>query len=115
MSHMSTEEFLEIMDDKCRVIGTVIRQEAERANYITQNVLVFVFTQDRHLWIQKRPMSKKHFPGMWDISACGGMLKGEQPQQSAHREQKEEMGFSSDLRFVETFLNEFPGEDGSQR
>ena len=91
----------------------LIREEAERDNHLTQNVLVFMFTPEGDIWMQKRPMSKKHFPGLWDISACGGIVKGETPEISVQRELKEEMGFTNEVLFVEKFLNEFPSGSGS--
>lgn len=112
---MSENEIIDVVDGDGKIIKTITRAEAERDNHTTQNVLVFVFTPRDSVWIQKRPMHKKHFPGLWDVSACGNLLSGETPQQGAEREQLEEMGFLSQLHFAESFFNEFTGEDGSLR
>lgn len=112
---MSDDEKLEIVDEYGTSLGIVTREEAELKNHITQNVLVFVFTPEGKIWIQKRPTTKKHYPGLWDISACGGIVFGETPNLSAQRETQEEMGITCELHFVEKFLNEFKGEDGSKR
>ena len=112
---MSDFEQVDILDSEGRVTGTMSRAEAEQDNHTTQNVLIFVFNSKDEVWIQKRPMSKKHYPGLWDISACGGIVSGEKPSLAASREQLEEMGFSCPLRHIETFLNIFPAEDGSER
>lgn len=112
---MSDNEKLEIVDEYGTPLGIVTREEAESKNHITQNVLVFVFTPQGKIWIQKRPTTKKHYPGLWDISACGGIVVGETPLISAQRETQEEMGITCELHFVEKFLNEFKGEDGSRR
>lgn len=79
---------------------------------MTQNVLVFVFNSLGKVWIHRRPDNKRYHPGLWDISACGGIISGETPLQAAHREQEEEMGITCDLTHVDTFLNSFPSEDG---
>ncbi|MEK7519078.1 MAG: NUDIX domain-containing protein [Patescibacteria group bacterium] len=92
---------------------TVTREEAERDNHTTPNALMFIFTPKGAVWVQKRAKTKKHFPGLWDISACGGIVHGEKPEVSAQREMEEEMGFTCPLHFVEFFFNEFPGEHGS--
>jgi len=115
MRYMSDDEKLEIVDEQGNPLGIVTREEAERKNHITQNVLVFVFTQEGKIWAQKRPLSKKHYPGLWDISACGGIVFGEMPNLSALRETQEEMGITCELHFVDKFLNQFKGEDGSKR
>jgi isopentenyl-diphosphate delta-isomerase len=112
---MSDFERIDILDGEGRITGTMSRAQAERDNHTTQNVLVFVFDSTGRVWIQKRPFSKKHYPGLWDISACGGIVSGEEPIAAASREQFEEMGFSCPLKHVETFLNVFPAEDGSPR
>jgi isopentenyl-diphosphate delta-isomerase len=46
------------------------------------------------------------------VSACGAVLTAEKALDAAKREQLEEMGFNSELHFVETFMNKFTGQDG---
>lgn len=112
---MSDIEIINVLNESGEVVDTMTREEAERDNHITENVLVFVFNSLGQAWTQLRPMSKDHYPGMWDISACGGMLSNETPEEAATRETKEETGLDLDLHFVETFLNEFPGDNGENR
>jgi len=112
---MNASEITDIFDDNDVLIGSIPRHEAEQANNITQNALIFIFNSKAQIWIQKRPKDKKHYPGLWDISACGGVLKGEEPLRAAQHEQLEEMGFKSKLYFVETFMNIMSAEDGSER
>jgi isopentenyl-diphosphate delta-isomerase len=106
------KEMIDVVDDKGQVIDTITREEAELNNRAIQNVIVFVFSSFGKVWIQKRPKHKNHFPGLWDVSACGAVHSGEKPQDAAEREQLEEMGFTSDLHFVETFINKFIGHNG---
>lgn len=107
-------EITEIFNADGDIIGTMSREEAEQNNHIIQNVIVFVFNSLGKVWIQKRPMNKNHFPGLWDVSACGAIHAGEDKLQAAEREQAEEMGFVSELHFVETFMNEFSDETGRE-
>lgn len=109
---MKTDELIDVINEEGKVIRTISREEAEQDNHLTQNVLVFIFTPKGEVWIQKRPQNKKHFPGLWDISACGGMTSGESAEIAAEREQSEEMGFACELSQVETFLNEFTDHKG---
>lgn len=112
---MSAKEIIDILNDAGEVIGTVSREEAERDNHITQNVLVFVFNSSGRVWVQLRPITKTHYPGKWDISACGGILSGETPAQAAERETLEETGLRMRLYSVDSFLNAFPGDNGEER
>lgn len=109
---MSSDEIIDILNDKGGVVDTITREEAERGNSITENVIVFVFNYDGEVWIQKRPKTKKHYPNLWDVSACGSVHSGENKMAAARREQFEEMGFTCNLKFAETFMNVFPNEDG---
>jgi isopentenyl-diphosphate delta-isomerase len=112
---MSASEIIDILDDEGRVVATITREEAERDNHTTQNVLVFVFNPKGHVWVQLRPKTKNHYPGLWDISACGGVVSGESHLESVRREVQEEMGILPKLHFVESFLNIFPGDNGEER
>ena len=109
---MSTGEITDYFDENGNHQGSMLRVKAEQNNLVIQNVIIFVFNSLGKVWIQKRPMSKNHFPGLWDVSACGAVQSGEAPVDAAKREQLEEMGFNSDLHFVETFQNRFTGHDG---
>lgn len=109
---MAGNELVDYYDQEGSIIGQCNREEAEDQNYTTPNAIIFVFTPDEHVIIQKRAMSKKHYPGLWDVSACGGLSSGEDPLEAAKRELFEEIGIACDLHFVEKFMNSFPDETG---
>ena len=112
---MSKHEIIDVLDEDGEVIDTISRELAERDNHITENVLVFVFNSLGRVWVQLRPHNKNHYPGRWDISACGGVLSDETNEQAAQRETLEEMGIEVELHHVESFLNVFPGDNGEER
>ena len=106
---------IDILDETGEVVGTMSREEAEKDNHTTENVLIFVFNSHGKVWVQLRPKTKNHYPGRWDISACGGIVSGENPDKAAKRETFEETGFGPKLHRVESFLNIFPGDNGEER
>ncbi len=106
---------IDILNEEGEVVDTITREDAEKDNHTTENVLIFVFNSLGKVWVQLRPMTKRHYPGRWDISACGGIISGETKEQAANRETLEEMGIDVDLKYVESFLNVFPGDNGEQR
>jgi isopentenyl-diphosphate Delta-isomerase len=112
---MSAGEIIDVLNEAGEVVDTISRDQAERDNHITENVLVFVFNSVGRVWVQLRPQTKNHYPGKWDISACGGILSGETRDQAAKRETGEEMGFEVELHYIESFLNIFPGDNGEIR
>lgn len=112
---MSKQEIIDVLNESGEIIDTISREQAELNNHITENVLVFVFNSLGKVWVQLRTLTKSHYPGMWDVSACGGVISGETHATAATRETNEEMGLEVELRYIETFLNVFPGENGETR
>jgi isopentenyl-diphosphate delta-isomerase len=112
---MSKHEIIDVLNEDGEIIDTISREQAEKDNHITENVLVFVFNSLGRVWVQLRPQTKNHYPGKWDISACGGVLSNETKDEAAHRETLEEMGIEVELHHVESFLNVFPGDNGEER
>lgn len=56
-----------------------------------------IFNDAGRLLIQKRQVTKKGWPGLWDLSAGGSALHGETSAKAAAREVLEELGLSVDL------------------
>jgi isopentenyl-diphosphate delta-isomerase len=109
---MAQSEYVSYEDESGRTHGVVPRWKAEELNLTTPNVVIFVLAAPAVVWIHRRSTSKRQFPGLWDVSACGGIVSGESPTAAATRELWEEMGLKCDLRHVTTFLNTF--SDGCQ-
>jgi isopentenyldiphosphate isomerase len=108
------KELVDYYDPEGNVIGFCSRTEADAKNYTYPNAIIFVFSPDGNAWIQKRSINKKHYPGLWDPTACGAIAHDEDPKLAAERELEEEMQLHCNLQFVEKFLNVFPGE-GDQK
>ena len=92
---------IDVLNEEGEVIETIPRNLAEQGNHITQNVLVFIFNSSGEVWTQLRPLNKKHYPGRWDISTCGGVMSGEANEAAAYH--------------IESFMNVFPGDNGELR
>jgi 8-oxo-dGTP pyrophosphatase MutT (NUDIX family) len=112
---MKSGEMVDILDEQGGVVASISRQEAEAANHMTSNVLVFIFNSKGKVWAQLRPKTKRHYPGRWDISACGGIESGESHEVAAARETKEETGLVIPLLYAGSFLNVFIGDNGEER
>jgi isopentenyl-diphosphate delta-isomerase len=109
------EEILDILNEKGEVIGTMSREDSETTNSIVRNAIVILLNPGGEIWIQKRAQTKKHYPGIWDVSAAGAIASGEDPLEAAQRELREEASIATALEFVEEFVNIFPNEDGTQQ
>lgn len=111
---MHENEIVNVLNERGEVVDTVTREEADDGNHTIDNVIVFLFNSVGKVWIQLRPQSKKHFPGLWDVSACGGVDAREDKDEAAARETREETGLEVDLRYCESFVNTFTGPHGSE-
>lgn len=58
---------------------------------------VCLFNPEGGLLIQKRQPFKKKWSGLWDLSAAGSAICGENSQKAAERETLEELGLKIDL------------------
>lgn len=81
------------------VVGTIDKDLAHLNGVWHATIHVWVLDPTGRILLQHRSYDKKHFPGMWDISAAGHIAPGE----SGAREVQEELGVDieiGDLEFV---------------
>jgi len=79
------------------VIGSVDKDIAHRDGIWHATIHVWVLDSDGRILLQHRAYDKKHFPGMWDISAAGHIAPGE----SGAREVQEELGAGVEIDELE--------------
>lgn len=103
-------ERFDIVDENGQPTGkTVSRDKAHSDGILHRTAHVWVLRQhDGHaqVLLQRRSECKDSFPGMFDTSSAGHVPAGDEPQESALRELKEELGISAvpaDLAFAGTF------------
>ena len=61
-------------------------------------VIILVFSSDGRLLIQKRTDTKAGWPSMWDVSAGGAVVAGEDSAMGAERELFEEVGIKHSFK-----------------
>lgn len=66
---------------------------------------VCLFNQEGQMLIQQRKADKKLWPGLYDFSAAGAVVKGETTNLAAQREVKEELNLDIDLTKVRPQLS----------
>jgi len=91
-----SEEIFDIVNERDEVIGRLPRAQVHREGQRHRAVHVLVFNARGDIFLQKRAMSKDTFPGAWDSSASGHVDSGEDYDQCAVRELKEELGLALD-------------------
>lgn len=92
------DELWDIYDIDRKITGRFHRRGDElKPGEYRLVVHVCIFNSNNQLLIQRRQSNKKIFPGMWDLSAGGSALAGENSRVAIMREAKEELGIDIDL------------------
>ena len=91
-SMTTDQEILDVVDESDRVIDRVTRGEIHRKGLRHRAVHVFLFNEQRELFLQKRAAGKDTFPLCYDSSASGHVNSGEDYDCCATREVHEELG-----------------------
>lgn len=87
------EEYRDVYDRYGQKTGKIIgRHDPLLPGEYCRAVCVCLFNSRGEMLLQKRSADKELWPSLWDITAAGGVLAGENGQQAARRELREEMG-----------------------
>jgi len=89
-------ERFDVVDDNDRVIRQASRHEVHTNHWLHRAVHIFVFNTAGELFLQKRSRWKDAHPVRWDSSAAGHVNAGDDYEETALREVKEEMGVTVD-------------------
>ncbi len=93
-------ELFAVVDENDRVIGSASRAEVHGNNLRHRAVHLFIFNRAGELLLQKRSRWKDRHPNVWDSSAAGHVDAGEEYDQTAVRELREELGIATELTRV---------------
>lgn len=100
------DELLDLVNEKDEVIGETWKSKANAdPKLIHREAAVIIYNKDGRILFQKRGLSKKVSPGLWQVTAAGHVEKGEDPEKTAHRELSEEVGFDTDLKYFDKTLD----------
>ena len=88
------EEIVPIVDRDDRVVGQVPRHVMRARGLRHRVTYILVFDSKRRLFVQKRTPTKDVYPGYYDLAAGGVVCVGEDYEQSALREAREELGIA---------------------
>ncbi len=112
------DELIDILTPDGKSTGkTALKSEAHKNGWFHATVHVWLFTSDKKIVLQKRAMTKKVFPGLWDISVAGHVAAGEAILTSAKREVLEEIGLQleeKDLIKIGTRVHQVSHPNGIQ-
>jgi isopentenyl-diphosphate delta-isomerase len=112
------DEFIDILTPEGTATGkTALKSEAHKNGWFHATAHIWFFTSDEKILLQKRALTKKVFPGIWDISVAGHIGAGEEILEGAKREVFEEIGIEiqeKDLIKIGTRVHQITHENGIQ-
>ena len=92
-------EIFDVVDREDSIIGQASRKLVHEEGLIHRSVHILVFNFENQLFLQKRSLEKDENPGLWDSSASGHVVSGENYYTSASRELFEELGIKEKIDF----------------
>ncbi len=96
------DEILDIVNENDEVIGQLPKETIHASKRILHREIgVLIYNDQGKVLIQQRSFKKKFFPGSWTTTAVGHVPAGKTPEAAAHMELLEELGFDTELKFVE--------------
>ncbi len=105
------EEMIEIVNEAGQVLGIAPRSRVHGNPALMHRVVhVLVLDKDGRILLQKRSMSKDVAPGRWDTSVGGHVDPGEQLEEAAAREMREELGVDLKTCLIYKYIHTTPYE-----
>jgi isopentenyldiphosphate isomerase len=110
------DELIDILTPEGKQTGrTALKSEAHKNGWFHATAHIWFFTKDRKVLLQKRALTKKVYPGIWDISVAGHISAGEAILEGAKREVLEEIGLKledKDLVKIGTRIHQVNHKNG---
>ncbi len=99
------EEWLPIVNEEGGIIGKAPRSVCHRGEKLLHPVVhLHVLNNQKHIYLQRRPMNKLVQPGKWDTAVGGHISFGETLETALKREAWEEIGLTEfKARLVKTY------------
>ncbi|GGF69882.1 isopentenyl-diphosphate Delta-isomerase [Wenyingzhuangia marina] len=101
-----------LVNEQDEQIGIMEKIEAHEKALLHRAFSVFVFNDAGELMLQQRAKDKYHSPLLWTNTCCSHQKVGETNIEAGKRRLQEEMGFTTDLKDVCSFIYKAPFDNG---
>jgi isopentenyl-diphosphate delta-isomerase len=106
------EEEVILVNQNDEQIGTMPKMEAHEKAKLHRAFSVFILNERGEMMLQQRASKKYHSPLLWTNTCCSHQRVGETNIDAGKRRLKEEMGFSTDLKELFSFIYKAPFDNG---
>jgi len=101
-----------LVNEQDEQIGVMEKIEAHEKALLHRAFSVFIFNDAGELMLQQRAANKYHSPLLWTNTCCSHQKVGESNIEAGKRRLQEEMGFTTDLKDVCSFIYKAPFDNG---
>ncbi len=106
------EEEVILVNQNDEQIGTMPKMEAHEKAKLHRAFSVFVLNNSGEIMLQQRAPQKYHSPLLWTNTCCSHQRVGETNIEAGKRRLQEEMGFSTELKELFSFIYKAPFDNG---
>lgn len=106
------EEHVILVDEQDNQLGLMPKMEAHEKAVLHRAFSVFIFNSNGDLMLQQRAAHKYHSPLLWTNTCCSHQRDGESNIEAGKRRLLEEMGFSTELKEVFSFIYKASFDNG---
>lgn len=93
-----------LVNENDEPLGEMDKLAAHQKGLLHRAFSVFITNSQGQLLLQQRAVDKYHGGGLWTNTCCSHPMPGEPTVNAAHRRLQEEMGFSTNLTWVHSFV-----------
>ncbi len=101
-----SDHYIDIVNENDEVIGKELKSKKPDLNFISRVVAIMVRDSEKRFIVCKRGSHKKLDADKYDLAACGNVDAGEEYEQAAIRELKEELGIECSVNMLDRFYQE---------
>ncbi|WP_461533020.1 isopentenyl-diphosphate Delta-isomerase [Sinomicrobium sp.] len=106
------EERVILVNENDEPLGLMPKMEAHEKGLLHRAFSVFVMNDKGQTMMQQRAEGKYHSPGLWTNTCCSHQREGESSVEAGKRRLVEEMGFTTELEEVFSFIYKAPFDNG---
>lgn len=106
------EEQVILVDQNDNPRGLMPKMEAHEKAELHRAFSVFIFNDNKELMLQQRAKHKYHSPLLWTNTCCSHQRAGESNIEAGKRRLEEEMGFTTEIKEVFSFIYKAPFDNG---
>lgn len=106
------EEHVVLVNEQDEVLGTMPKMEAHEKGVLHRAFSVFILNKNGEIMLQQRAADKYHSPLLWTNTCCSHQREGESNIEAGKRRLMEEMGFSTALKELFSFIYKAPFDNG---